>query len=156
MKRKPDPQIERHRIRHGPWATGTRAGNNGMFLIPDGPCGNALLVIVSDEMGWEHVSVSPRRVVPDGSISIERTPTWEEMCWVKDLFWGEEEAVIQYHPPKSKYVNCHAYCLHLWRPKGKPMPMPPLSLVGPTVAAVGYGKTQAALLMRKRKGEGNA
>ena len=56
----------------------------------------------------EHVSVSLRR----------RCPTWDEMCMVKDIFWADEECVVQFHPPKSKYVNFHPYCLHLWRKVG--------------------------------------
>lgn len=69
---------------------------------------------------WEHVSVS----LPS------RSPTWEEMCLIKNLFWGEDETVIQYHPPKSEYVNNHQYCLHLWKPIGKTIETPPSILVG--------------------------
>lgn len=78
-------------------------------------------MIVSDEMGWEHVSVHP--------FDEKRTPTWEEMCYVKDLFWEREETVIQYHPAKSRYVNIHPYTLHLWRPVNEPVPVPDLILV---------------------------
>lgn len=55
---------------------------------------------------WEHVSVSCE----------DRCPTWEEMQRVKELFWRDDETVIQFHPPKSEYVNHHQYCLHLWKP----------------------------------------
>ena len=71
-------------------------------------------------MGWEHVSVSRR----------DRCPTWDEMCLVKALFWDEEDCVIQYHPPRSEYVNNHPNCLHLWRPIGVSLPMPPSIMVG--------------------------
>jgi hypothetical protein len=47
------------------------------------------------------------------------------MCFVKDLFWREDECVIQYHPPKSEYVNLHPYTLHLWRPVNIELPLPP-------------------------------
>lgn len=63
---------------------------------------------------WEHVSIS----LP------MRCPEWEEMCWVKNLFWDEEETVIQFHPPKSKYVNVGKYVLHLWKPPYE-VPLPP-------------------------------
>jgi hypothetical protein len=69
---------------------------------------------------WEHVSVS----------TVQRCPTWEEMVYVKDLFWGPEETVIQLHPPKSEYVNNHPNCLHLWKPVGIALPMPPSTTVG--------------------------
>ena len=63
----------------------------------------------SDEYGWEHVSVSPF----DHSI----TPSWDDMCRLKDIFFDDEELVIQIHPPKSQYVNMQENCLHLWKPK---------------------------------------
>lgn len=42
-----------------------------------------------------------------------------------DNFFKDEEAVVQYHPPKSEYVNIHTYCLHLWKPTSHEMPKPP-------------------------------
>lgn len=70
-----------------------------------------LYVVVSVDGGYvEHVSVSTKK----------RTPTWEEMCFVKDICFADEELVIQFHPKKSEYVNFHPYTLHMWRPvKGK-------------------------------------
>ena len=52
------------------------------------------------------------------------------MCFVKDLFWDEEEMVMQLHPPKSKWINNHPYCLHLWRPTKETIPAPPQIAVG--------------------------
>jgi len=99
MKPTPNIQAEMHRI-EGPART-----NYGAFTFHRG---NACLrVIASAAGGWEHVSVSLRT----------RCPTWEEMCYVKGIFFGEEETVMQLHPPKSQYVNHHPYCLHLWRPQ---------------------------------------
>jgi len=85
-------------------------------------------VIASDALdtGWEHVSVSIE--------GADRCPTWEEMSRVKDLFWGEEELVVQLHPPKSQYVNYHPYCLHLWRCPQFSYPLPPTELVWPVGA----------------------
>lgn len=80
-------------------------GNNGAFTIKSAKIKSPLEVIASDGADWEHVSVSLSH----------RTPTWEEMCFVKSLFWDEQDAVIQIHPPKSEYVNTHPYTLHLWR-----------------------------------------
>jgi hypothetical protein len=59
-----------------------------------------------DEAGMEHVSVQLRGVLP----------RWSEMCEVKDIFWENEEMVVQIHPKKSEYVNI-TEALHLWRPK---------------------------------------
>lgn len=72
--------------------------------------------------GWEHVSVTPRKK--------NYTPSWDDMCRVKDVFWNDEEAVIQIHPPKSEYVNNVENCLHLWRCYYKDMVLPPSVLVG--------------------------
>ena len=56
---------------------------------------------------WEHVSVVVR-----GS---SKCPGWSTMCFVKQLFWDDEDEVIQIHPKRSRYVNAHSTCLHLWR-----------------------------------------
>ncbi len=52
------------------------------------------------------------------------------MCFIKDLFWDEDDVVVQYHPAKSDYVNNHQYTLHLWRPTEGEMPTPPSIMVG--------------------------
>lgn len=72
--------------------------------LPTGVRGN--VIVSENEMGWEHVSIE---------LCARRLPTWEEMCFVKDLFWDDEETVIQMHPKKSQYVDI-AEALHLWRP----------------------------------------
>lgn len=95
-------------------------GANGRFLIPS-PIGSyELRVIVSDGMGWDHVSVS----LPN------RCPNWEEMCHVKDLFFELNETVVQFHPSIEEYVNNHPYCLHLWRSQTDIHELPPSILTG--------------------------
>lgn len=79
------------------------------------------MVVFSWDGGWDHVSISFRN----------RTPTWEEMCEVKDMFFAPDEVVVQYHPAKSEYVNAMENCLHLWRKQGCKMPAPPSWMVGP-------------------------
>lgn len=114
---------ESARIRSGLLASDKSYGNNGAFLVTSRRK-QTLLVIASDQLGWEHVSVS----LPN------RTPYWDEMCLIKDLFLGAEDCVVQYHPPRSEYVNFHPHCLHLWRQVGgQPIPMPPGYLVGPII-----------------------
>ena len=88
------------------------------YLIPFE--GRLLKAIASNGMNWEHASVS----LPN------RCPNWREMCFVKDFFWDEEDLVVQYHPPKSQYVNMHVHCLHLWRPIEQQIPAPLSILVG--------------------------
>lgn len=110
-----NPEIEKYRVRTGRMASDTSWGNNGAFVVT-GPR-RKLLVIASDEGGWEHVSVSIK--------GKKDTPAWDEMCFVKDLFWEKTECVIQYHPPLVDYINLHPGVLHLWRPIGVELPMPP-------------------------------
>ena len=115
--------IEQYRIRTGALVSRESDGNNGAFLIPASAAAKrpfALFTIASDGEGWEHVSVS----------TPERCPTWNEMCFVKSLFWDNEDCVIQFHPPRSDYVNMHKFCLHLWRPVGSEILTPPSFLVG--------------------------
>lgn len=109
---------EKFRLGQGQWATTKNDGNNGIFLYMY--CGYPLRIIASDGGEWEHVSVS----LPN------RTPTWKEMCKVKDLFWDKEDCVVQYHPAEKDYVNNHPYCLHLWRPISGGLRIPPSILVG--------------------------
>lgn len=115
------PKLEEGRIRHGHFASKPEWGPYGAFFV-HGPCGCELKIIASgaEETGWEHVSISTPR----------RPPNWQEMCFVKDLFWDAEECVMQLHPPKSQYVNNHPHCLHLWRPLKIEIPLPPSILVG--------------------------
>ena len=76
-----------------------------------------------DNGKWEHVSVS----IPGEK---RKTPTWEEMCAVRDMFFNPDENVVEYHPAKSDYVNNWPFCLHLWRPNdGTEIPMPPRIMV---------------------------
>ncbi|HRZ15320.1 MAG TPA: hypothetical protein P5110_07425 [Candidatus Omnitrophota bacterium] len=96
------------------------SGNNGAFLITIPSTGAIVMVVSSDGGGWDHVSVSCRN----------RCPRWEEMCYIKDLFFEPEETVIQFHPKKSAYVNNHPYCLHLWKKQGAEIELPPTEFVG--------------------------
>lgn len=117
--RKYDPNLDKFRLK-GVYQPN---GNNGAWEFPY-PSGT-LRVIASDGTdwaktgmplpAWEHVSVSTQN----------RCPTWDEMCRVKDLFWGSHELVIQMHPPRHLYVNHHPFCLHLWKPIGVDVPIPP-------------------------------
>lgn len=79
-------------------------------------------VVCSWGAGWEHVSISP--------FKHSYMPSWEDMCNLKDVFFRDDEAVIEMHPPKNEYVNNMGNCLHLWRCSYKDMVLPPSCLVG--------------------------
>lgn len=112
--------INKFRVKYGIYASPDKFIMTGAFEIPMKTTGKTAMVISSDGLGWEHVSVS----LPN------RCPNWEEMCYIKDLFWQEDEVVIQIHPAKKDYINNHPFCLHLWRPIDREIPLPESVLVG--------------------------
>ncbi len=80
-------------------------------------------IICSWGGGWEHVSIN----------RWDRDPLWAEMCDLKEMFWGDNEWAVQYHPAQSEYVNNAVHCLHLWKPIEKfagKLPTPPSAFVG--------------------------
>jgi len=92
--------------------------NGALMIKPRG-----LKVIFSNGLDWEHVSVSRRG----------RTPTYEDMDEIKCDFWSNDLCVMQLHVLASDHVNCHDYCLHLWRPIDQEIPRPPAIMVGPPI-----------------------
>lgn len=94
----------------------------------DGGCGFVQFgkmqasVIWSFGGGWEHVSIAPYKH--------SYVPSWEDMCKLKDMFFYDNEWVVQFHPAKSEYVNNMPNCLHLWRPINETMPTPPSWMTG--------------------------
>lgn len=119
--------LEQFRNRTGLMGSTTNH-THGAFFIPRGRTMLTIIASAGDEstgITWEHVSV--RAEDYKGS----RCPIWAEMCFVKDLFWNEEECVVQYHPARSEYVNQHPHVLHLWKqPLGTELPRPPKIAVG--------------------------
>ena len=118
-------------ITHPLLGTTERDGNNGCFQFESPEPGWKLVVVASDGLGWEHVSVHARR--ENGQ---QRTPNWNEMCFVKSCFWDDEDVVIQFHPKKSEYRNLHTHTLHMWRPIGVVIPTPPPIAVAPPTIKV--------------------
>ena len=94
----------------------------GIFEIPSCSDSYVLRVIASVGDGWDHVSVSRRT----------RCPSWEEMEFIKRLFFRKDETAMQLHVPAADHINCHPFCLHLWRPLGRDIPRPPSWMVGPS------------------------
>ena len=107
----------------------TEDGGSGIIALPTWKG----TVIWSHGAGWDHVSVAP--------LNHRITPTWDDMCRIKDIFFKDNEAVIQIHPPKEEYVNNLPNCLHLWSCYYKEMILPPSCLVG-----IKKGQTQSDLL----------
>jgi len=120
VRNEPNLRIDKYRGTHPVRGESEPGANYGYFVVERH--GVRLSVISSGvdvEHGWEHVSVSHP----------QRCPTWDEMQFVKELFWKDDEVVIQYHPAKKDYVNVHGHCLHMWRPLSGMIPMPPVQCV---------------------------
>lgn len=118
--RKRGRHLNRFRKRHPTLGDSEPDSLYGYFIIP---CDGVYLRVISSGEAtgasgvecWEHVSVS----LPS------RCPTWSEMCFVKELFWGENETVLQFHPARKQYVNIHEFVLHLWKKDGTDHELPP-------------------------------
>lgn len=117
-----------NRVTKGAQATDSRAGNNGAFAIPirKGQFTYYAYCRASDGSGWEHVSIT---LLDHKGKPIGRSPTWDEMCEIKKVFWDKDDTVIQIHPPEKDYVNIHPYCLHLWRSTTQEIILPPKEFV---------------------------
>lgn len=116
--------LNKYRVRTGAYGSDDSYGFNGFFCLMINAA--KVKVMASDGCGWQHVSVSLAE-------HPNTTPRWDLMCIVKDLFWNDEDVVVQFHPKKSDYVNIHNGCLHLWRcTDGREFPTPPSIMVGPS------------------------
>jgi len=90
-----------------------RIRRNGDLWTP------TIKVMAATGDGWDHVSAS----LP------HRCPTWGEMDALFRLFFREGETAVQFHVPRKQHVNCHEFCLHIWRPLDASIAAPPIELV---------------------------
>ena len=103
------------------WSAAEQSGEDGgLWRLRSPTDGTVLTVIASFGGGWDHVSVS----------HVRRIPNWIEMSFVKRTFFDASEVVMQLHPAEAEYVNNHPRCLHLWRPQLEAIPTPPFWMVG--------------------------
>jgi len=130
MKNKLDQDIERKRltkenckIANFPLISDSLSGCNGLFIFPR-PSKEFLICLVSNQLCWDHVSIS----INDEKKKFSRLPTWEEMNFVKRAFWEDDETVVQFHPKKSQYVNI-GQVLHLWKKQNTEYELPPAELI---------------------------
>jgi hypothetical protein len=111
---------------HPQFKTEDSDGMTGYFVIPMEPDTWALVISSpgNETITWEHVSARIGYKKYHGKLA-ERVPTWDEMCLLKDIFWGDDEVVMQIHPKMEDYINQHPFVLHLWKPIGVEIPTPP-------------------------------
>lgn len=89
----------------------------GVFKIPFG--GRDLVCVASAGEGWDHVSVS----------LATRCPSWTEMQHVKRMFFNSDEIAMELHVADTDHISLHPFCLHLWRPQDREIPLPPSKFV---------------------------
>ena len=91
----------------------------GGFIIQSPTDAKPLVIVASNGLGWDHVSVSHRK----------RIPNWLEMQHAHRLFFLPTETAFQLHVPESDHINVQERTLHLWRPHEAEIPMPPKEFV---------------------------
>jgi hypothetical protein len=112
-------RANRWRVRNGRFGSTEVDGWNGHFLVPFD--GEVWQVLISDGMGWRHLSAS--------NAYKKMLPPWSVMCRLKEAFWGDQDWVVQFHPAKDDWINDHPFVLHLWQPLNEELPKPPVVLV---------------------------
>jgi hypothetical protein len=133
MKNLCDPSIAKFRDHEADRLYRTKDNERalgGAFLVPFVTGNKRYLMRViasagSDQpKGWrfDHVSVSLS----------SRTPTWEEMDYVKRLFFRPDEVCYQLHVANDRHINNHPFCLHIWHALDADIPLPPDEMVGTT------------------------
>ena len=50
------------------------------------------------------------------SFCCKHSPTYKEMKTIKEIFFHDEDEVIQFFPRASEYINIKDDCYHLWEP----------------------------------------
>ncbi len=82
-----------------------REDDSGRAVERSGLCVIETVHREGDGRRWHHVSMS----------RASRLPSYEDLSLVRRLFIGEDLECYQIFPPRSRYVNRHPFCLHLWR-----------------------------------------
>jgi hypothetical protein len=125
MKPAPWTHLDQYRVKVPPYESPLGA-TFGAFIIP-GPHSVDLKVVAStgeldEKYPFDHVSVSTKK----------RAPFWDEMEFIKRLFFAEDEYAMQLHVPPANHINFHPLCLHIWRPTKEKLPLPDPIMVGPS------------------------
>lgn len=116
--KEPNERLDEFRRVHPTLGASPAGASWGYFEI-NTPHGTLRVISGGRGEPWEHVSVSLQN----------RTPTGSEMCRVKNLFFGPDETVVQFHPDVRHYVNHHPFCLHLWKRTGFDYELPGKELI---------------------------
>lgn len=118
---KPTPWLEAESYRIQIAIGKSKYGDDyGFFIIPFRSNNLKVMVSAGDEQnGWDHVSIS----------LANRCPNWEEMEFIKHMFFADDEWAMQLHAPSADHISVHPYCLHIWRPLKEIIPTPPTWMI---------------------------
>lgn len=112
------PNLLREMIRNHRDMTMIAEGEDGMAFTWNRN-GSTLRVILSYGGGWDHVSVSrPHKL-----------PGYHDMKAVKRFTFNPGEWAMELHPPASDYISVNDNVLHIWRPQGAEIPVPPKGFI---------------------------
>lgn len=75
-------------------------------------------VLLSTVGGWDHVVASV----------VGKTPTYQQMKFVKRLCFRDDEWAYEVHPAVDDYVSIHHNALHIWRPHDDVWRVPPIEI----------------------------
>jgi len=123
--------LDSFRVTTGEGATNSSDGCKGNFKFK---LNDAIVQVSFDDEaigGWEH-AVAVAFDKPQSSIisrltakdPVPRTPTNEEIMYVKRLFWEDEESVCEIIPAKGNETPWHHIARHLWKRTYSDFPMP--------------------------------
>jgi hypothetical protein len=123
-----EPEIAKYRDSAADLLYETKPGEEGLggaFLVPHKRLW--FRVIASSgydqkekEWRFDHISISLKN----------RCPTWDEMEYMKNLFFEPWEVCYQLHVTNENHINVHPYCLHIWRHCDIEVPLPPKEMIG--------------------------
>jgi hypothetical protein len=96
----PLPNRWRYLRRFGPSGAAYTDTKTGMTII------ETISDVSDSDQDWHHLSMAHE----------DHVPTYDEMKLCKAVFIGDAHTSMQFFPAKSRHVNIHEYCLHLWTP----------------------------------------
>jgi len=88
------------------WSQGLR------FTVWHGGCAFIAIIEVEPHL-YPDGSVKPWRHLSVSCAHPPRVPSWAELAHMKELFLGDEKALLVL-PPRAEYVNDHPSVLHLF------------------------------------------
>lgn len=76
-------------------------------------------VVITEE--WERVSAQLFKITnvkKKQSEPADRCLTWKEQCFIKNLFYGPQEVIMQFFPAMTDYIGTdeEEFAVHLWNP----------------------------------------